>query len=106
VPPTERTNGTLGKRERLIRIGGALLVFSDDDVGYSALAICPLDARRPLASAAEPKPFFRRTALAGYLNECSIDHDPIFRKGDRAVGQNNPNQTRACFALPARAKDR
>ncbi len=106
VPPAVQTNGTLGKREGLVETGGAVSVFADDDVGYAAPTISPLDARRPLASAGEPKPFFRGTALARQLDESGIDHDPIFRKRDRAVGQNNPNQARACFALPARAKDR
>lgn len=106
VPPAARPYGTLGKHERLVQIDGAVMVFLDDGVGYAALAVSPLNTRRPLASAAESKPFFGGTALARFLNESSIDHDRIFRKRDRAVGQDNPNQARARFAAPTRAKDR
>jgi hypothetical protein len=82
------------------------MVLADDDVGYAALTVRPLDARGPLARTAEPKSFFGGTALTRYLNESSIDHDPIFRERDRAVGQDNPNQIRARFAAPAWTKNR
>lgn len=106
VPTAARANGALRKDKRLVRIGAALLVLLDDELGYAALTIGPLDARGPFASAAEPKPFFGRTALARYLNESFIDHDPVFRKRDGTVRQNNPNQTRTRLAPPARAKNR
>jgi hypothetical protein len=106
MPPAVRTNGTLGKLEGLVETGGAGSVFTDDDVGYAALAISPLDARRPLASAAEPEPFFWRPTLKRYFNESGIDDDPFFRKSNRAVRQNNSNQARTRFAPPTRAEDR
>jgi hypothetical protein len=99
-------NGTLRKQERRVGIGGAGIVFADDGVDDAALIIRPLDARRPLASAAEPEPFFWRPTLKRYLNESGIDDDPFFRKRNRAVRQNNSNQARTRFAPPTRAEDR
>jgi hypothetical protein len=78
MPAAERTYGTLGKNEWPVWIGGAVMVLLDDDVDDAALVISPLDARRPLASAAEPKPLLGGTALPGCLDESSIDHDPVF----------------------------
>jgi len=106
VPPAERPNGTLGKHKRRVRVSGPLIVFTDDGVNDAALIISPLNARRPLASAAEAKPFFSGTPLARYLNESIIDHDPVFRKRDRAICQDDPNQIRTRFAPPTRAKNR
>jgi hypothetical protein len=105
MPPALRPNGTFGKRERRVRIGGAGIMLANDRVDDAALIIRPLDARAPLASAAEPEPFFRRTALARYLNESRIDDDPFFRKRHLAVRQNNSNQACTRFAPPTRAED-
>jgi len=82
------------------------MVLIDDRFDDAAFIIRPLDARRPLASAAEPEPFFRGTTLARYLNESRIDDDPFFRKRHGAVRQNNPNQTRTRFTPPTWAEDR
>ncbi len=101
-----RANGTLGKHEWLILNGGAFMMFADDAVDYSASVAFPLNARRTLAGAAEAEALFGGTALARYINERSIDDDALFRKRDRAITQNNSDQTRACFAFPTGAKDR
>jgi len=106
VPAALRPNGTLGEHERLVRIGATLCMFADDAVHDAALAVRPLDASRSPASAAEAEPFFRGTTLSRYFHESGINHDAVFRERDRAVRQNNPNQTRTRFASPAGTKDR
>jgi hypothetical protein len=79
VPPALRPNRALRKSEGVFaRSGSTVLVFGDDAVNDAALTIGPLDARRPLAGAAEAKSFFRRTALSRDLDEGSINHDASF----------------------------
>ena len=106
VPSALRPNGTLGRREWRVRIGSTGMVLIDDRIDDATLITRPLDARRPLASAAESEPFFRGTTPARYLHERRIDDDPFFRKRHRAVRQNYSNQTCTRFAPPTRAEDR
>jgi hypothetical protein len=51
------------------------MMFTDNDVDYAALTSSPLDACRPFASAAEPKAFFRGTALTRHVDESIVDDD-------------------------------
>ncbi len=105
VPAALRAYGALGEHKGLVLARVLFLVLPDDDFGNAALAIRPLDACRPLTRAAEPKPFFRRTALLGCLDEGSVDHDPVFREGDGTIRQHNSDQTRTRLATPTRAKN-
>jgi hypothetical protein len=93
MPPAKRPNGTLGENEWVGGLGGARLVFRDDNVDDAALFVGPLHARRAFAGATKPKSFLGGTALARYFDEGSIDDDPLFRKCDRAVRQHDPDQT-------------
>jgi len=106
VPPALRPDGALGKFEGFACSGRALFMFADDAVHNSAPLIAPLNTRRTSASAAEAESFFRRTALPRGLNESIVNHNAIFRKRDGTIRQHNPNQTRARFATPTRAKNR
>ena len=99
-PTTARSNTAL--RKILSDAYGCKLVHQT--ISNAAPVASPLQASVFQAAVGKAKPFFRSAPFVGDFHELLVNDDSIGREGDRAIRENDPEQSRSRAAAGTRAE--